>query len=183
MSFPLKVAQPKDFTFLISSFCKPTFVCGRIVSQLLKLRLPNSTLKGRSLWNDLPSLYHTQVGGSLSQVPKQWPPLFLQMHPQSMFYVRPLTLDDMVETKVGIHFVDYVDHHGKYATSLITHSVYFFPCFLPLIQHFFDVNFHNSCFIGNGYGSSNTKPKCSCCQRRGACHLCGSSIGSQVRMP
>jgi len=36
--------------------------------------------------------------------------------------------------KSGIHFVDYVDHHGNYAAHLqclMTHLVYFLLCFLP----------------------------------------------------
>ncbi|KAJ8439640.1 hypothetical protein Cgig2_021652 [Carnegiea gigantea] len=54
--------------------------------------------------------------------------------PQSMFYVRTLAIEDMVEIKLGIQFVDCADRHGIYATylhHLMTHLVYFLLCFLP----------------------------------------------------
>jgi len=49
-----------------------------------------------------------------------------------MLYMRAPNMDEAAEMKAGIHFMDYVDHHGDYSAHLqwfMTHLVYF--SFLP----------------------------------------------------
>ncbi|KAJ8420326.1 hypothetical protein Cgig2_006671 [Carnegiea gigantea] len=61
-----------------------------------------------------------------AQVANQWPP-FVPLDPtQFMFYRRILTLEDMVEMKVGIYVGDCINSHGNctnHLQRLMTHMV------------------------------------------------------------
>lgn len=62
----------------------------------------------------------------IAQVVNQWPPFALLDLPQFMFYVRTLTLEDMVEMKAGIYSGDRINSHGNctnHLQRLMTHMV------------------------------------------------------------
>lgn len=52
------------------------------------------------------------------QVANQWPPFVPADPPRSIFYVWTLSPNNMVEMKVGIHFVNFIDHNSEYATHI-----------------------------------------------------------------
>jgi len=77
LSFPLKIAQPQDFTLLTPSFYRTIFIHGRIISLLLELRRPNFTLNGESLQKDILVSSGTWVSRLLPKSLTSGLPLFL----------------------------------------------------------------------------------------------------------
>lgn len=60
----------------------------------------------------------------------QWPP-YIPMDPLcSMFYAKMMTVVDMIEMKVSLHCVDFINYEGDYGTELqqiMTHLAIYHP--------------------------------------------------------
>jgi len=55
--------------------------------------------------------------------------------------MRTLTLEEMVEMKLGTHFVDRHGDYAIYLQCLMTHLVYFILCFLSFYSIFVTLTF------------------------------------------